>query len=424
MNNKFLVLVLILPGLIISALIIRNGKILLLALPFLIYLIVGIIQTPGDVTLTADRIISKPSLNAQELFETRIVIQNQGKKLVNLCLHDRLYPSMTIIDGKAISRISLPAGGTTELNFVSKAARGIYSWKTIRACASDPFGLIELERDIPAFGEIVVRPAPIHLNNPSLKPRSTLHAAGPISARLAGSGTDFWGIREYRTGDSLRRINWRLKARHPRKLFTNEYEQEEIADFGLILDARRITDDEAMDEALFEHSVSAAASLAEIFLKRGNRVALLIFGENISSLFPGYGKRQLNSVLRELAHARLGENLPLGYLEYFPVRIFPSSSQIVMISAVDSRDLEAYARLRAFGYEVLLISPDPVDYIARRLPLNEINALAIRVAGIERAMQMKRLLKMGIEVIDWQVTKPLDAIIHASSKHMNRRSNI
>ena len=417
-------LVLILCGLIISALIVRNGKVLLLALPFLIYLLIGILQAPSEITLVADRTISKSSLIPQELFETRIVIKNQGKSLVNLHLRDTLFPSVTILDGKAISRLSLSAGESAELNYVSKAERGVYSWKWIHVCASDPFGLFELERDIPAVGEIQVRPAPIHIRNVPLKPRATLHAAGPISARLAGSGTDFWGIREYRTGDSLRRLNWRLSARHPLQRFTNEYEQEEIADFGLILDARRITADGAMEEALFEHSVSAAASLAENFLKRGNRVALLIFGETIVTLFPGYGKRQLNAVLRNLARAKLGENLPLSHLEYFPVRLFPSRSQIVMISAVDSRDLETYARLRANGYDVLLISPDPVDYAAQILPQNEINSLAIRAARLERAIQQKRILNLGIRVIDWQISLPLDAVIQASIRSMSQRRNI
>ena len=179
-----------------------------------------------------------------------------------------------------------------------------------------------------------------------------------------------------------------------------------------------------MEEALFEHSVSAAASLAENLLKRGNRVALLIFGEVIATLFPGYGKRQLNAVLRNLARAKLGENLPLSHLEYFPVRLFPSHSQIVMLSAVDSRDLETYARLRAFGYDVLLISPNPVDYAAQMLPRNENNSLAIRAARLERAIQQKRLLNMGIRVIDWQISHPLDAIIQASIRYVSQRRNI
>jgi len=51
---------------------------------------------------------------------------------------------------------------------------------------------------------------------------------GSIPARLGGSGTDFFGVREYHPGDSLRSLDWRLTARHPRQFFTKEFEQEEM----------------------------------------------------------------------------------------------------------------------------------------------------------------------------------------------------
>ena len=40
----------------------------------------------------------------------------------------------------------------------------------------------------------------------------------------------------------LRRLDWRLTARHPRQFFTKEFEQESIADVGLIVDARGSND--------------------------------------------------------------------------------------------------------------------------------------------------------------------------------------
>jgi hypothetical protein len=95
-----------------------------------------------------------------------------------------------------------------------------------------------------------------------------------------------------------------------------------------------------------------------------------------------------------------------------------------MLSTVDSRDLETYARLRSFGYDVLLISPDPVDYIARTLSLTEINALAIRAARVERIIYLKQLMKMGIQVINWQVNQPLETIINKTTRNFTRRRNI
>jgi len=424
MNNKTLFIVLSICGLILSALIIRNGRLLVLAIPFLVYLMIGILQSPNEMALLAQRITDKPGVAAGEPVELRVIVKNHGKGLVNLCLRDTLFPSMKIIDGHIFQRLSLATGETTEINYVFEAARGIYSWNAIHASAGDPFGLFERELDIPASAEVYVRPLSMKIRHVPLKPRSILHATGPIPARLAGPGTDFFGIREYRTGDPLRRLNWRLNARHPRKLFTNEYEREEIADFGLVLDARKLTDSDEMEKALFENSVCAALSLSKVLLKAGNRVALLIFGETTTSLFPGYGKRQLNLIERNLARATQGSNLPFSYLEYFPVRLFPSRSVIIMLSTVDSRDLETYARLRSFGYDVLLISPDPVEYAARTLPLTDINTLAVRAARVERIVRLKQLVKMGIQVINWQVNQPLETIINKAGGNIPHRRNV
>jgi uncharacterized protein (DUF58 family) len=215
-----------------------------------------------------------------------------------------------------------------------------------------------------------------------------------------------------------------LTARHPRKLFTNEFEREEIADFGLILDTRIFTNSDTLEEDLFEYSVSAAASLSEIFLKTGNRVSLLVYGKPIISVFPGYGKKHLNLLQWNLARAKLGADLPFNYLEYFPARLFPTRSVIVVFSTVHPGDVDVYARLRAFGYEVLLISPDPVEYAARLFPSTEENNLASRAARVERVIQLKRLLKLGVTVIDWQVNKPLETILHKSVTDMIRRRNV
>jgi uncharacterized protein (DUF58 family) len=424
MNKKSLLLMLILCGLILTALVFRNGRLLLLAIPFLVFLIVGVSQIPGELRLTADRTIDKPSVSALESVEICIEIKNRGNALLNLCLEDPVFPSMSILEGQPIQRLALPAGGITELKYRFSASRNVLAWDTVNACASDPLGLFDRKCNIPAPGDILVRPAPMQIRPITLKPPATLHTVGPIAARLAGSGTDFWGIREYQPGDSYSQLNWRLAARHPHKRFTNEFEREEITDYGIILDARKLTNTDPMEEALFEYSVSAAASLAENFLRNGNRVSLLVYGNSILTAFPGYGKRQLNLLLWNLARAKLGGNLPLAHLKHFSTRLFPTRSLILILSSVDPRDVETYARLRSFGYDVLLISPDPVDFTARMLPLNEVNSLASRAARVERVIQLKRLLRLGVNVIDWQVDQPLEKAVHRTARHLNHRRNI
>ena len=425
MNNKSSFVVLLICGILLAALLARNGQVLWLAVLFTIYLMIGIVQTPSTMSLQAERTIDKTEVAAEEPIQVRVVVENTGNALANLHLVDPFPHSMSILDGHTEQRLGLSSGAATELHYSVGAVRGVYEWNSIRASASDPFGLFELRAAVSAHAEIRVRPAPMKFHTMPIKPRSTLHSPGPTPARLAGAGTDFWSIREYRAGDPLRRLNWRLASRYPHQMFTNEYESEEIADFGLILDARRLTNAHQTEEALFEASISAAASLAEIFIGKGNRLALLVFGETTRCLFPGYGKRQLNLVRHELALASLGRNFSLQYLEYFPARVFPIRSMIVVFSALDPRgDLETYGRLRAVGYDVLLISPDPVDYVSRILPQTEVDRLAVRAARLERIVQLKELMKMGVGVIDWQVDQSLDSLIQSTARYMARRRNM
>ncbi len=423
MTSKSYFLTLLLCSLVLTALLVRNGQVLVLAIPFLVYLIVGVLECPDSLSLRASRVLDKVEVAAGEPLEISVVVDNLGASLANLCLVDGI-PSGMRREGLARQRLALPAGGRAELCYTATAPRGIYSWEAVVAEASDPFGLFELRQNVPALSEVRVRPSSLKMRPVPFQPRATLHAPGPTVARLAGSGTDFWGIREYRPGDPLRRLNWRLAGRYPRRLFTNQYQSEEIADFGLIVDARALTGSQELESALFESSIRAAAALAEVILSKGNRVALLVFGENTSCLFPGYGKRQLNFVMHELCRARLGRNLPFRYLEYFPTRVFPAQSVIMIFSALDPQDVDTYARLRSYGYEVVLISPDPVELAARGVKRRAIDQWAIRAVRVERAALLKSLLEMGVEVIDWQIDQPLDPMLRGTAQAMAHRRNL
>ncbi len=202
----------------------------------------------------------------------------------------------------------LQAGENAVFKYTFQSERGVFAWKTIRAKVSDPFGLIETELDLPAEAKIQVHPELNKFRPFPLRPQRTLHSAGSIPARLGGSGTDFWGVREYHPGDPLRRLDWRLTARHPHKFFTKEFEQEEIADIGLILDARQKTDLRIGEDSLFEHAARATASLAEVFLRQGNRVSLLVYQrhyrQRVSRLWQGAA--QPDSPHTGTDHARIG----------------------------------------------------------------------------------------------------------------------
>jgi uncharacterized protein (DUF58 family) len=414
MNNKILVVGLIISSLLIAALITHNGNLVRLMLPFLAYLGMGILQSPnqGRLCLSAKRTLERTRSADGVSIHANLNIQNKALETVHLFIQETVQAGMKITDGELSRRVSLRPGETTELNYTFTAARGEFSWNCIRAVASDPLGLIETEMSLPADGTIQIRPQIKKFKAIQLRPHTTLHSPGSIPARMGGSGTDFFGVREYHSGDPLRSLDWRLSARHPRKLFTKEFELEEIAEIGLILDARESSNLQIGGESLFEHCVGATASLAEMFLHQGHRVSLLVFGKTMSTVFPGYGKTQLYRIMGCLSKAKVdNESSAPAYLNFIPIRMFPNHALIIIISSITSADRLLFQRLRAYGYQALLISPDTIDFAYPTLPRDATSQLAIRASRLERRLQLNHIVQLQVPVIDWRISQPLFPLV-------------
>jgi uncharacterized protein (DUF58 family) len=225
----------------------------------------------------------------------------------------------------------------------------------------------------------------------------------------------------YQPGDSLRWLDWRLNARHPGQFFTREFEQEEVADIGLILDARRETDLCIGRENLFEHTVRAAASLAEGFINQGNRVSLLVWGSAIIRVFPGYGKYQLDRILHTLAGVRSSSSGKMIGLNYLPLEMFSNRALLVILSPLIGSDSTFFRRACAAGYQVMLISPDPYEFIQSSSARDAESQRAYSLARLERCIQLQSISNLHIKVIDWQVSQPMFPLIRASLGHFRGR---
>jgi uncharacterized protein (DUF58 family) len=409
MNGKVLIVGLLSFSLLLGALVTQEGGLALMALPFLMYLGAGILEAPSleKIHLDARRSLNIARSDGATAIEVTVTVRNEGGSIVPLRIADPPQPAMKITEGGLHKWGVLCDGEEADLFYTFQTERGGFRWETVHAVVSDPFGLFETELELPASAEIQVQPEINKFRPIPFRPDSTLHSPGSIPARLGGSGTDFWGVREYHSGDPLRRLDWRLTARHPRQYFTKEFEQEEIADIGLILDARGRTEVRIGDDSLFEHSLRATASLAESFLHQGHRVSLLILGERIMRVFPGYSKRQLNRILRALAKARLSYNTSEVSLDYLPLRTFSSRALVLILSPLTPSDWPVFPFLRARGNGVLLICPDPIDFAMQSFPQDTPCQIAVRFARLERRLQLEKIARLHVRVVDWQVRKPL-----------------
>jgi len=416
--KRFLLLSILIYILLLLGLAALNRDLLALAIPLIVFLGAALFYGPEELQLKAFRTIRDSSVPQGANVVIRILITNEGNRLEEVFVEDILPESLELVEGEPQVLTSLPRGGSVQLEYSVRGNRGNFSFKSIRVTASDFLGIHRRQTHLPAPGRLVVLPKPWKLKPLDIRPTQTKGYAGPVPARRGGSGVEFFGVREYRPGDPRNWINWRLSARHLGGLIANEFETEQIADIGLILDARKDSDVRLDNNSLFEYSVRATASLSEVFISGGNRVGLLIYGTNPVWTFPGYGKIQRNKIFDALAH---GEAQGIGLftnLDYLPTRRFPSRSQIIIITPLLSSDSPMLIRLRSHGYQILVISPDPVDFefkhlksVRSKFALQDLE-LAARVARLERKVLLKNLRQAGVQIVDWKVDTPLVNSIH------------
>ena len=112
--------------------------------------------------------------------------------------------------------------------------RGIYPAARIAASSSGIFGSAEVRRVRRAGAGITIFPTVYPVEAFRFDPRAELAVTEAIESSRKGIGHDYYGIREYSPGDSLRHVHWKSSARLGR-LIVKEYEQELRPSEALVL---------------------------------------------------------------------------------------------------------------------------------------------------------------------------------------------
>jgi uncharacterized protein (DUF58 family) len=410
-----LILILLLAGLATL-----HGGLLALSIPFFLYWVHGLWRGPDKLDLNVHRELSADRASPHMPVRVKLWVTNAGNGVEELALDDVISQGLAVADGNKHHLISLPRGGRFEFEYTVQGPRGAYTFEALHADATDHLGLKHLTKDLRAPGQLVIFPSIARIRHVPIRPRRTRVYAGTIPARVGGAGVEFFGVRDYEPGDPPRHINWRVSARQAQNLYSNEFQQERVADVGIVLDARERSNLFPGGHSLFEHSVLAAGAMADALLNQGNRVGLLVYSQYLQWTLPGYGRIQRQRILHALSQATPGSSQIFEGLQYLPARLFPPESQIVLISPLVEDDYSTLVQLRARGYQVMLVSPDPVAFEEARLPRgrapyskSEVH-LAARILRMEREWMLRRVRRAGVHVIEWNVAQPFDQLARRS----------
>ena len=413
MNRRSKIIIVVIYSLILLGLITRQRSILVLAIPFVIYLAIGISFEPRILDLKAIRLLSTNRVRQGVPISVQLKIHNDGPLIENLVIEDLIPSGLEIIDGNPKHLTSIKSGETVEVTYTLQGRRGLYRFPGVRIIARDHLGLIPKQQDLTYSNRIMIVPETFALPEVAIRPRRTRVYPGIIPAKKAGAGVEFFGVREYHPGDPRRWINHRISARQEQTMYINEFEQERAVDVGLILDCRVDTNLFRGNRELLEYGVQATATLADTFLNHGNRVGLLIYGGGRNWVHPGYGKFQRERILQALAGAKLYDYVVSKELSNLPTRLFPARTQLVLISSLLFQDMPTLIALRAHGYPLLVISPDPISFESKLLGDSHSVAQGQRLARLEREHMLSQVKRTGARVFEWQVDQPFHLLANS-----------
>ena len=231
-----------------------------------------------------------PAIHAGSPFLMGIVVRNRKERIPTFSLEVE-----DLADGKPIDRrcffLKIPAGRQQETSYRrTLPRRGIHRLTGLRISTRFPFGLLRRSIDVESPAELLVYPALVPVNEPSVL--GGLARVGEKQSPARARSGDFHGLRELRPGDDPRDIHWRTTARRGRA-FVREFEEETGRNLVIVLETgpEFPADD-------FEQAVSYAASLALLLRRRSYRVGLIAGSAMVP---PGAGPVHAGDLLRCLA---------------------------------------------------------------------------------------------------------------------------
>jgi uncharacterized protein (DUF58 family) len=133
--------------------------------------------------------------------------------------------------------------------------RGVFELGPLQLELSDPFGLSRVAAIASPISTLTVHPLvePIRSRHVAAEPDPDMRVPLPVLGRV---GDEFYGLREYRTGDDLRRVHWASTARMD-QLMIRQPENLLQGRMTVAVDLRSAVHDAATLEA----ALSAAASV-------------------------------------------------------------------------------------------------------------------------------------------------------------------
>ena len=340
----------------------------------------------------------------------KFIVKNTGLGIGFVEIYDSLPPQARITKGSNYTLLYMRPWQEVSFEYSLKLPlRGHYHLGPVKMRVKDAFDLFYNERIEKSIHSFSVFPQIEVLEAQVITSRSPKLLSGAMPLPIIGSGTEFYSLREFVPGDSLRTVNWKALAKKG-KMMVNETTREDVMDVILLVDAREISAIGGGRDTPLEMSCRAAATYAKQLLDERNNVGLMVYGESVERVDLDRGEHHLFKILTALSSAKPEGNLKLQTVLKDLLPYLPSGSPIILFSSLDDDYTisEAFTSTISRGFTITTISPSSLDFEEK---MKRIPEEPLLVARIERDNIISEIRSFGLQIGDWRADESVNTVL-------------
>ena len=340
----------------------------------------------------------------------KFIVKNTGLGIGFVEIYDSLPPQARITKGSNYTLLYMRPWQEVSFEYSLKLPlRGHYHLGPVKMRVKDAFDLFYNERIEKSIHSFSVFPQIEVLEAQVITSRSPKLLSGAMPLPIIGSGTEFYSLREFVPGDSLRTVNWKALAKKG-KMMVNETTREDVMDVILLVDAREISAIGGGRDTPLEMSCRAAATYAKQLLDERNNVGLMVYGDSVERVDLDRGEHHLFKILTALSSAKPEGSLKLQTVLKDLLPYLPSGSPIILFSSLDDDYTisEAFTSTISRGFTITTISPSSLDFEEK---MKRIPEEPLLVARIERDNIISEIRSFGLQIGDWKADESVNTVL-------------
>lgn len=163
---------------------------------------------------------------------------------------------------------------------IKPLVRGNIQLPKVDILFDSPLRLWHIRKSFDVVSELKVQPNYQAIFQFNLLQDEQLHTTGGRRLqRRRGEGTEFHQLREYQSGDAIKKIDWKASSRTG-KLISKEYQDEQDQQVVFLLDTGRRMRHEENSKRFMDETINGMLLLSHTAAQQGDAVGFMAFGQH------------------------------------------------------------------------------------------------------------------------------------------------